>query len=369
GLIALVMFRRRLLGERRDVAVSLCLCALAPLAVLTLTQLVAPPRYGEESSGLLTFAGRELLLDWRRLTEFSWTTWSNLFAGGFLARPLPGAVALMSVALTGYLLIDKFVGLRAGVGRGPLSALLLFYWIPIAIILAGTDDAFSRYLLHIHPLSLVWIAVVVGWLASSGTGWAARRAWLTLVPPFTASGCLLLLGIHFSSALAGQWASPVVDADYYPSLRYVAERQLPGEPIIVALPAAAYLVLPNREDIRFLAGQEGQERVERYTHLTKEGRTVDYWIGAESIVSRAGLCATLRRHPGAWVIVDVWRLRQEWAYAGDFATIIQGMTTPLDVSSSGVLVARVAPPELRTTEAVNLCLEVEAVPRPVTGTG
>ncbi|MDQ3045347.1 MAG: hypothetical protein M3R06_09415, partial [Chloroflexota bacterium] len=361
GLLALVLFRRRLLGERRDLVITLGLCALAPLVVLALTRLVAPPRSSDENSGLLSFAGLELF-NWNRLTNLSWDTWSYLFAGGLLARQLPGAVVALSVALAVYLLFGVRAGMRPVANRGPLVALLVCYWVPVGLILVLTGDSFSRYLLHIHPLSLVVIAVVLVKVAALWEGRVALRRLPVLISPLIAAGCLVLLGIHFGMGLARQWEFPLVDADYYPSLLYVAQRQQPGEPVIVALPAAAYLVLLNREDIRFLAGQEGNPRVARYTSRTTDGRIVDYWIGAESIVSRASLCETFRRHPDAWVVVDLWRLREPWAYQGDIATIIWGMTTQLDVSTTGVVVLRAAPPELRSFGAVTLCASLDLAP-------
>jgi len=302
------------------------------------------------------------LLEWRRLTNVSWDTWNNLFAGGLLTRQLPGAVVALSVALAAYLLLGGWAGMRPVAERGPLIALLVCYWVPVALIVVLTGDEFSRYLLHIHPLSLILIAVVLWKVAALWDGRVTPSSLPALVLPLLAAGCLVLLGIHFGTGLVRQWEFPLVDADYYPSLRYVAQRQQPGEPVIVALPAAAYLVLPNREDIRFLAGQEGNSRVARYTSRTADGRIVDYWIGAESIVSRAGLCETFLRHPDAWVVVDLWRLREPWAYQGDIATIIWGMTTQLDVSSTGVFVLRAAPPALRSPGAVVLCATLDLAP-------
>jgi hypothetical protein len=123
------------------------------------------------------------------------------------------------------------------------------------------------------------------------------------------------------------------------------ERQQPGEPIVVALPPVAWLVLDesDRDDLIYLAGSEVQERAQRYTRITTDGRHVDYWIGNAAIDTSTGLARILADHHDAWIVIDEERLRADWAYAGKIEDLLDDGTIVAHQTPGGGLVLRVKP--------------------------
>ncbi len=88
--------------------------------------------------------------------------------------------------------------------------------------------------------------------------------------------------------------------------------------VVVAIPTAIYLMFGSADDIRFLAGQTGREHSSRYTRLTAEGQYLDYWVGAQSLVSTADLCDLRRTIAGpVWIVVDSQRLDAIFAVGGN----------------------------------------------------
>lgn len=170
-----------------------------------------------------------------------------------------------------------------------------------------------------------------------------------------AVGVLLLLLVHEVSGLSRLQSNPVIGSDYVETARYVAARHKPGEPIFVAIPTQAYLALGNRDDLVFVSSPLDRERAQRYSRLTSDGRYVDYWTGVRSIVSTGQLCQALLTSPDLWMLVDGARLNADWAYLGDMATVINGLTYIRYYDMSGAMVRRLAPVPSRDSVAEKLC--------------
>jgi hypothetical protein len=148
---------------------------------------------------------------------------------------------------------------------------------------------------------------------------------------------------------------PVTGVDYVPIAEYIAARHKPGEAILTALPAPAYLAIGSTDDLIFLSSPLNRKRAQRYTRLTADGRYVDYWTGADSVVDVAGLCNTLLTAPKVWVLVDESRLEADWAYLGPMADVIVGMTYEQFDTLGGAQVRRLAPLPARDPFAEKTC--------------
>jgi hypothetical protein len=149
--------------------------------------------------------------------------------------------------------------------------------------------------------------------------------------------------------------SPVTGVDYVPVAEYVAARHKPGEAILTALPAPAYLAVGSTDDLIFLSSPINRKRAQRYTRLTTDGRYVDYWTGADSVVDVPGLCNTLLTAPHVWVLVDESRLKADWAYLGPMADVINGMTYVQYDTLGGAQVRRLSPLPSRDPRAEQIC--------------
>jgi hypothetical protein len=150
-------------------------------------------------------------------------------------------------------------------------------------------------------------------------------------------------------------AEPVIGADYVEISEYVSARHRPGELVITALPAPVFLTLGSGADIVFLPSPLERERAQRYTRILEDGRFVDYWIGADSVVDVAGLCTTLLTSPGVWLVLDKARLNADWAYKGPMAEVILGLTYLQYRGADDAQVRRLAPAPSRHPAAEQIC--------------
>jgi hypothetical protein len=149
--------------------------------------------------------------------------------------------------------------------------------------------------------------------------------------------------------------NPVTGVDYVPVVEFVAERRLPGEKVLVALPPPAVLAFGSTDDLIFLSSPITRKRAQRYTRLTEDGGYVDYWAGVDSVVDTASLCQTLLNEPGLWLIVDDSRLNASWAFKGSMASVIRGLTYVRYYAEGGAMVRRLSPPPSRSAGAEQLC--------------
>ena len=161
--------------------------------------------------------------------------------------------------------------------------------------------------------------------------------------------------IYDFSGLNDLRTDPITGVDYVPIASYVAARQQPGEAILTALPAPAFLAVESTDDLIFLSSPLTRKRAQRYTRLTADGRYVDYWTGSDSVVDVAGLCNTLLTSPNIWVMIDGSRLEADWAFLGPMADVITGMTYVQHYDESGSEVRRLAPLPARDPYAESIC--------------
>lgn len=342
ALVALWIHRWRLLGAERGVTVALGACLLAPAALVGLNRALGSASVGASSSApspFVSFVGDNLLAPLARL-ELR-LTWANVQAIG-RDSTLAWLIPFLIVACSGLLAWRGFVAAPEA-GRDPgrrraVAALVLLYWGPVLVVGLLTVSPKERYLLHVHLLGYVLVAAVAVGLAEGGP--ATLGGWRRRVAAFGAAGFVPVVLLGLVLGLTWRLRHPVVHPDHPTAMAYVAAHRAPGEPVIAALPAIAYLTLGSADDLLFLAGPEERPRAQRYTRRTGDGRLIDYWVGATSIVSPGQLCRTLREHPDAWLVVDRHRLGAGWAYAGPMADAIDAATVRAFEAPGGALVLR-----------------------------
>lgn len=271
----------------------------------------------------------------------------RIAAGITLYWLVPGLIGAVSTVVGARMLLCRHPGDRDT--RVAVWTLLCFYWLPIALVVGFTVSPEVRYLLHMHVLSSLFTAVVLTTLArraASRWGW---RSWSALWRAAVIGGAVLGIG----AGLLWRLDNPVHQPDYNAAMAYVAEHHRPGEPVIVTLPPVGYLSVDeaSRDDVYFLAGSEGWTRADRYTRWSADGRLIDYWVGAESIVSTRSLDALLEEHPSAWVIADDGRLDSDWISGGLIERVIRDEMYPVYRSEGGAVVYHTKPPELREPSA------------------
>lgn len=331
-------------ADRRELGVALGLCLLAPLAVVGANALVGPDRPGGDAA--LPFVG-DHLLDLGRLRHPSLTAWTGLFGGTPLGHLMPTLVAVLSgMAAGGFLTHGRSGAASRPPGQGrtrAVGALLALYWVPIVAVALLVAEPQPRYLVHIHPLGLVLVALVAAelWRRVAPARPARRAAGPVLL---RVGACLLALGTMADLA-GGTWLlrAKASDADYAAAADYVAARRGADDLVVTAMPVAAYLELGGTEHMLFLAGPADGDRVARYTLVDVDGGTIDRWVGADAVTSTDALCRVLAAHPGTWVVVDRVRLNADWAFAGPMAVVLEEATRTVWRGPGGVLVLRARP--------------------------
>ncbi len=343
ALTAVSIHRQSLGGRWRRLSGALALSLLAPVVLVTLNSLLGSASVGGGAaapSRFLTFVGDNLLAPLGRLRPGSTAPdWAALIRDNNLAWLGPALFVACSSLIAGR---SFLIGSREDLDlerRQAISALLALYWVPVIAVGAFTVSPKERYLLHVHLLGYVLVAAVAIELLTrrpaerSGVGWLGRVAVYGFTPVAVAS----LLG-----GLVWRFEHPVVHPNHTAAFAYVVAHRAPGEPVIAALPAVAYLALGKSDDLLFLAGPKDGSRAQRYIRPTAGGHLVDYWVGADAIVSPAQLRKTLVAHPDTWVVVDEERLGASWAYAGAMADAIRATTATVYEAPGGALVLRAA---------------------------
>jgi hypothetical protein len=192
------------------------------------------------------------------------------------------------------------------------------------------------------------------------TNWQGRVR--QVVCAFLALVVLAPLLLYEISGLNEMRAQPRIGIDYAPAVQFVAERHQPGEPVIVAWPPTAYLGIENREDIIFVPGPADRERTYNFARIDANGEYVDFWTGSPTIVSTGQLCQVMLTRQDFWLIVDTGRLRSEWAYAGEMADVMIGLTVHDRSEWRGgqAQVRRLAPEDDRDPAALAICRDAMA---------
>lgn len=350
GLVgaAFAVHGRDLFRKRRDLVLALGGALLAPFTISVLNLLLQPKNYRPlTNDSFFSFAG-EGLFNLERLRTPRATAWTQLFGNGKLSNFLPLVfIALCGIVIGSFFLQKRAVRFSRAAGDGRrvdditdsvgherrvmVGALLAAYWGAVILVCLFTYEQKPRYLLQVQPLTYVLTAAAIALLLQQ-VGRAVRgvslfAGWQRWVPQSIGASLTVVMTIFvLGSGLGWRFANPMVDTDHIEAMEYIMAHRQPGELVIAALPAAPYLEMGSTDDLMFLAGAEGTKRVERYTRIDKDGRVVDYWVGADSIVSASQLCQVLIANPDAWIIVDTDRLTEIWAFGGPMREYILRMT-------------------------------------------
>lgn len=343
-IAAVIIHRQRLLNQPHVVA-TLLLSAIAPVALVGLNQLLGTASVGARSASsipALTFVGDNLIepLARLRMPLTDWD-WGNLLSAPTLSWLVPGLIVAIATIVAGGSLAFRDTSTMTTVTTRATITLLSLYWMPVIAVAVFTISPKERYLLHVHLLGYLFVAILVVRLVDSCR--SPARNWKRIVQTIGTGGVIATVVFSLVAAVVWRLHSPVLQPDYNAALDYVVERRQPGELVVVALPAVGYLSLDqdSRDDLYYLAGPQERPRAQRFTVQSRDGHLVDYWAGTDSLVSAAELSRFLAEHPDSWIIVDRGRMRAEWGPAGiPMTNVINSMTFPAFEAPGGALVLR-----------------------------
>ena len=341
--LAAFIVHRRSLFKRWALMGTLAICGLAPVVLITLNETLgtasATATSGEPARSVLTFVGDNLLAPLARLkvAPGDWD-WAALTRSGNLFWLVPGLIVGISTIIGGRMLLRKAREERSTLMWHGAVTLLVFYWLPVIVVGLFTVSPKERYLLNVHLLGYLFVAALVIHLFTRAR---VRRDITSRALAYGVTGLVLLA---LGAGLGWRLDHTVVHPNHNAAMAYVAERHEPGQPVIVALPPVAWLSLgeADRDDLAFLAGPQDQSRAQRYTRWSSDGELIDYWVGANAIVSRGELESLLSEHPEAWVVVDDERMGAEWAYDGPIEDLLRDTTVQVFEEPGGAMVLRPA---------------------------
>ncbi|HEV2074224.1 MAG TPA: hypothetical protein VGR29_11350 [Thermomicrobiales bacterium] len=341
-LLTVVVLTRRGLVPRNGFLTLFTLCGMAPLLLLLLNRMlgVTSGDLGESSRGpAIPFVGDNLIAPLARF-QVSPAEWEL----NALAKPstlfwlIPGLiVAICSVITARRYLLNRNCAASAETRIG-CTVCFIMYWLPTLTVALLTASPKPRYLLHVHVLGYLFVAVLLSRLTRAH--WCERAGRRNVVGSALACSAIVIVLAGIGGGLVWRLQHLVVHPDYHTAMAYAASNHSPGQPVIVALPPVAYLAMDaaDRDDLYFLAGSRQSTRAERYTLATEDGRIVDYWVGAESVVTAQGLRSILLENPDSLLVIDEHRLTAEWAYGGKMEDVIREMTTVVHRGPGGALV-------------------------------
>ncbi len=341
-LLSVLVMTRRALVPRRGFLTLFKLCGIAPLLLLLLNRIlgVKSVDVGESSrEPAVSFVGDNLIAPLARfqVSPIDWEL-DALVQASTLFWLIPGLiVAICSLAAARRcLLIDNCVAApETLIG---CTMCFIMYWLTALTVAVLTASPKPRYLLHVHTLGYLFVAVLLCGLTR--TQWNGRTGLRNAVGRLLACGAIMIVLTGIGGGLVWRLQHLVVHPDYHAAMVYAAANHSPGQPVIVALPPVAYLAMDesDRDDLYFLAGSHESTRAERYTLATEEGKTIDYWVGIDSIVTVEELRNLLATNPNSLLVIDEYRLEADWAYRGEIEDVIREMTRVVYRGPGGALV-------------------------------
>jgi hypothetical protein len=343
-VVAALLVHRGSLIRNLHLLATLAVCAVAPVTLIALNAMARSPGGSSpdaSSTSQVPFVGNTLLAPFARLQAgFHDWDWSAPLRISNLAWLAPGLiVAIASLVCVWRMREARIAGASGGNTAGFLT-MLVMYWVPIVAVGFFTVAPKERYLLNVHLLGYVFVAMLVVGIRPRTHGQDGRDSRLWTHGLLAATLAVAILGVGW------RLGSPVVHPDYNVAMDFVARHHSAGQPVIVALPPVAWQALPadDHDDLAFLAGPQDHKRARGYTRADEDGFLIDYWVGIPAIDSGEYLASYLRQHPDAWVVVDEERLRADWAYGGEMERILMDATVTVFEAPGGALVMRPAGP-------------------------
>jgi uncharacterized membrane protein len=158
---AALIYGRSLQDRRRDLSAALIAMAGAPVVMLGLNALVAPPNKATSTSlPGISFVG-DFLFSAAQIFHPSFKSWTLLFGYSSYGRILPAVILACSAVLAGRHFLGEPGHARMTIQRKRVvMTLFLLYWLPIAAVAAVATEQNERYLLHIHPVGLVLVVLL-----------------------------------------------------------------------------------------------------------------------------------------------------------------------------------------------------------------
>jgi hypothetical protein len=343
ALVALILYGRRLLGDKRDLGLALAVAAPAPLVFVALSTLVG---YGSTSTRAqqadavpgASFLGDDAL-DFGRFLDPQMGGFQDLFAGGPASALVPILVVLATGLVVGQILLATG---RIGSSANPtaLGTLVVVFWAPVLLFAVAVAEQKPRYLLGVLPLA--WILVVAAMAAVLRA--PTKPRWPAVAAVAASAGVLLLHAVGGLWTM-GNWGVQQTQGGVVTALSFVRDNRAPGDVSIVGSTPEAYLMLGAVQPMYAFGG------VLERPGSAASGVKRDDWLAWEVIDSPADLCPILEDHPGAWFVLSGRRLDPGRATTD----IALGATDQLLATDDGFVVLRSRPPAAWTPEATGLC--------------
>ena len=363
AIVSILRWGRAVFSAKHPMWVALEVSIIFPILVWMLGSWYGPGSGTSFNPGPPSF--NQIWNNFGRLSDVSFNLGlaRSLYYGSDYSQLVWLLTVLSTGMITAWLFLRRRVtDVASGGGRVPVAVLVLIvasYWGPILLI---ADGSFSPLVAGVLPIGYLATALAI-WLMVPK--WEIqinrRRAWAA--PPVVATGLLMLpILVFILQGARWQLDYETPDPDYFLGSSYVETVKQPGQFVLTPFPAVAWLEFDdtNRVDIVPLAGPKGGSRLGSETRdLSWTGTNdyfIDYWTGKTAIGTNGQLCwYMLSAAPPPLMVIDTTRLEADWAFKGDFATVITQGTQVLSQGENGLQIRSPLPVDQWSLEAQTVC--------------
>ncbi|HYH12502.1 MAG TPA: glycosyltransferase family 39 protein, partial [Thermomicrobiales bacterium] len=230
ALAAVLVYRRDVVRQWR-LLVTLVASASASILLLTLNKVLGTanePVGDASSSSSLSFVGDSLLAPLASIKAIPTEgVLQRLTAGITLYWLVPGLIVAVSTIIGARHLLRGHAG--DSEMRVSVLTLLSFYWLPLILVVGATISPEVRYLLHMHLLGYVFVAVLAVGLLDRAARQRSRDG--VVIGSLSRYGAVGAVVIAIGASLLWRLDNPVHQPDYNAAMAYVAKHHEPGEPV------------------------------------------------------------------------------------------------------------------------------------------
>ncbi len=249
----------------------------------------------------------------------------------FLPKWAEVSAAQNRLRLIDYLMSEEFVPLNGFFIIGAIQSLIhakkpgIYLLSLLAAPLALFTFVFSfqknSYIFHVFPVIILLAAYALDRLMSSEFVGSSLSAWLDKInfskikTPMITALFLAWMPITFGFRLAlsiprqvdGQYNGAVYQAEWREAAAFVSKEIKEDDAIISTLPMTVQYYLGRTE---YNLNWPNADLARQHNILSKDGRLIDYYSGADVIEDQAELQGVIEAHARGWLIVDKYRFEE-----------------------------------------------------------
>jgi len=280
----------------------------------------------------------------------------------FLPRWAEVSAAQNKLRLIDYMMSEEFVPLNGFFIIGAVQSLiharkagvylLALLAAPLALFTFVFSFQKNSYIFHVYPVIALLAAYALDRLMNFEFAGSSLSAWLDKInfskikTPLITALFLAWMPITFSFRLAfsiprqsdGQYNGAVYHAEWRQAADFVRKEIQQDDAIISTLPMAVQYYLGHAE---YNLNWPNADLARQHNIVSKDGRLIDYYSGADVIEDQAELQSVIDSHARGWLIVDKYRFDEQVYVPREIRQFVeQSMTREFETKRKTMIVYR-----------------------------